>query len=50
MAKILELSVQYSIVCRPHKNIALNLRGGAPGKKLGAITAIGTATQVRLHG
>ena len=48
MAKVLELSAQFSAVGRPHKKIVVNLKKGALGKKLGAIRAIGTATQAHL--
>ena len=48
VAKVLELSAQFSAVGGPHKNDWLELKKGAAGKKLGAITAIGTASQARL--
>ena len=48
VAKILELSVQFSAVGRPHKKDCCEIKKGALGKKLGAIRAIGTATQTRL--
>ena len=48
VAKVLELSAQFSAVGRPHKKDCCELKKGAFGKKLGAITAIGTATQARL--
>ena len=48
VAKVLELSAQFSAVGRPHKKEWCELKKGALGKKLGAITAIGTATQARL--
>ena len=48
VAKVLELSAQFSAVGGPHKKDCCELKKGALGKKLGAITAIGTATQARL--
>ena len=48
VAKVLELSAQFSAVGRPHKKDSCELKKGALGKKLGAIRAIGTATQARL--
>jgi hypothetical protein len=48
VAKVLELSAQFSAVGRPHKKDCCELKKGALGKKLGAIRAIGTATQARL--
>ena len=48
VAKVLELSAQFSAVGGPHKKDCSELKKGALGKKLGAITAIGTATQARL--
>ena len=48
VAKVLELSAQFSAVDRPHKKDCCELKKGALGKKLGTITAIGTATQARL--
>ena len=50
VAKVLELSAQFSAFGRPHKKDCYELKKGALGKKLGAITAIGTAAQVRLYG
>ena len=43
-----ELSAQFSAVGGPYKKDCCELKKGALGKKLGAITAIGTATQARL--
>ena len=48
VAKVLELIAQFSAVGRPHKKDCRELKKGVLGKKLGAITAIGTATQARL--
>ena len=48
VAKVLELSAQFSAVGGPYKKDCCELKKGALGKKLGAITAIGTATQARL--
>ena len=48
VAKVFELSAQFSAVGRPHKKDLCEFKKGALGKKLGAITAIGTATQARL--
>ena len=48
VAKVLELSAQFSAVGGPHKNDCYELKKGAVGKKPGSITAIGTATQARL--
>ena len=48
VAKVLELSAQFSPFGRPHKKDCCELKKGALGKKLGAIRAIGTATQTRL--
>ena len=48
VAKVLELSAQFSAVGRPYKKHCYELKKSALGKKLGAITAIGTATQARL--
>jgi len=48
VAKVLELSAQFSAVGGPHIKDWSELKKGARGKKLGAITAIGTATQARL--
>ena len=48
VAKVLELSAQFSAVGRPHKKECCELKKGALGKKLGAIREIGTATQARL--
>jgi len=48
VAKVWELSAQFSAVGRPYKKDCCELKKGALGKKLGAITAIGTATQARL--
>ena len=47
VAKVLELSAQFSAVGGLHKKDCFELKKGALGKKLGAITAIGTATQAR---
>jgi len=47
VAKVLELSAQFSAVGRPQKR-SREFKKGALGKKLGAITAIGTAAQARL--
>ena len=47
VAKVLELSAQFSAAGKPHKKECFELKKGAHGKKLGAITAIGTATQAR---
>jgi len=48
VAKVLKLSAQFSAVGGPHKKDCCELKKGALGKKLCAITAIGTATQARL--
>ena len=48
LAKVLELSAQFSAVGRPHKKDCCELKKGALEKILGAIRAIGTATQARL--
>ena len=48
VAKVWELSAQFLAFGRPHKEDCCQLKKGALGKKLGAITAIGTATQARL--
>ena len=48
VAKVLGLSAQFSAFCRPHKKDCCELKKGALGKKLGAIRAIGTATQACL--
>ena len=48
VAKVLELSAQFSAVGKPQKKECSELKKGALGKKLGAIRAIGTATQARL--
>ena len=48
VAKVLKLSAQFSAVGGPHKKDCCETKKGALGKKLGAITAIGTATQARL--
>ena len=48
VAKVLELNSQFLAVARPHEKDSYELRKGVIGKKLGAITAIGTATQARL--
>jgi len=48
VAKVLELSAQFSAVGRPHKERSYEPNKGALEKKLGAIRAIGTATQARL--
>ena len=48
VAKVSELSAQFSAVDRPHKKECCELKKGALGMKLGAIRAIGTATQARL--
>ena len=48
VAKVLELTGQFSAVGRPHKKDCRELKKGALRKKLGAIRAIGTATQARL--
>ena len=48
VAKVLELSAQFSAVGKPHNKDCCELKKGALGKKLGAITASGTATQARL--
>ena len=48
VAKVLELSAQFLAVGRPYKKDCCELKKGALGKKLGAITVIGTATQARL--
>ena len=48
VAKVLELSAQFSADGRPYKKKdCCELKKGALGKKLGAIRAIGTATQAR---
>jgi len=48
VAKVLELSAQFSAVGGLHKKGCCELKKSALGKKLGAIRAIGTATQARL--
>jgi hypothetical protein len=48
VAKVWELSAQFSAFGKPHKEDCCELKKGALGKKLGAIRAIGTATQTRL--
>jgi len=48
VAKVLELGAQFSAVGGPHKKDCCEPKKGALRKKLGAITAIGTATQARL--
>jgi len=48
VAKVLELSAQFSAVGGPHKKECCELKKDALGKKLGAIREIGTATQARL--
>ena len=47
VAKVLELSAQFSAVGGLNKKDCCELKKGALGKKLGAIRAIGTATQAR---
>ena len=49
VAKVWELSAQFSAVGRPHKKDCCELKKGALGKKLGAITTIGTTNQPCLH-
>ena len=44
VAKVLELNEQFSDVARPHIKSCFELKKGVLGKKLGAISAIGTAT------
>ena len=44
VAKVLELSAQFSAFGRPYKKECCEPKKGALGKKLGAIRAIGTAT------
>ena len=48
VAKVWELSAQFSNVGGPHIKDWSEPKKGARGKKLGAITAIDTATQARL--
>ena len=48
VAKVLELSAQFSAVGTSQKSECCELKKGAFGKKLGAIREIGTATQARL--
>ena len=48
VAKVLELSAQFPAVGRAHNKDCCELKKGALEKKLGAIRAIGTATQARL--
>ena len=48
VAKVLELNAQLSDVGRPHQKDCSEPKKGALGKKLGSISAIGTATQARV--
>ena len=48
VAKVLELNAQLSDVGGPNQKDCCEPKKGALGKKLGSISAIGTATQARV--